>query len=112
MEVDEQIDKLRATSNDNLALSFPKTQAWMLMRSRMQPTLYFPEYICSHHLRRHGFTHRQQGQDNKMPLHHGVHSYANRYHQSMVHYRLCLMANESLTNNKEQLSAMPLDNQG
>ena len=27
VEVDEQIDRLRATSNDNLALSFPKTQA-------------------------------------------------------------------------------------
>ena len=60
VEVDEQIDRLRATSNDNLALSFPKTQAWMLMRSRMQPTLYYPEYICSHHLQRHQFTHRQQ----------------------------------------------------
>ena len=60
MEVNEQIDRLRATSNDNLALSFPKIQAWMLMRRRMQPTLYYPEYICSHHLRRHQFTHRQQ----------------------------------------------------
>ena len=60
MEVDEQIDRLRATSNDNQELSFPKTQAWMLMRSRMQPTLYYPEYVCSHHLRRYRFTHRQQ----------------------------------------------------
>ena len=38
VEVDEQIDRLRETSNVNLALSFPKSQAWMLMRSRMQPT--------------------------------------------------------------------------
>ena len=60
VEVNEQIDRLRATSNDNLALSFPKTQAWMLMRSRIQLTLYYPEYVCSHHLRRHRFTHRQQ----------------------------------------------------
>ena len=62
VEVYQQIDRLRATSNDNLTLSFPKTQAWMLMRSRMQPTLYYPEYVCSHHLRRYRFTHRQQGQ--------------------------------------------------
>ena len=59
MEVDRQINRLRATSNDNLALSFPKTQALMLMRSRMQPTLYYPEYIYSH-LWRHRFTRRQQ----------------------------------------------------
>jgi len=60
VEVDEQIDRLRAISKDNLALSLPKTQAWMLMRSRMQPTLYYLEYVCSHHLRRHRFTRRQQ----------------------------------------------------
>ena len=30
-------------------------------------------------------------QDNEMPLHHGVHSPTNRHHQSMVHYRLCLV---------------------
>jgi len=81
-----------------------------------------------------------------MPLHHGVHSRANRHHQSMVHCRLCLVsprmtmvtqktslghwrwsfhantnevhslifktAGVSLTNKEEQLSAMPLDNQG
>ena len=30
-------------------------------------------------------------QDNEMPLHHGVHSRANKHHQSMVHCRLCLV---------------------
>ena len=60
MKVDEQIDRLRTISKDNVALSFPKTQPWMLMRSMMQPTLYYLEYVCSNNLRRHRFTRRQQ----------------------------------------------------
>ena len=39
-EVDEQIDKAMSNIKDNIALSLPKTQAKMLMKSRMQPTSY------------------------------------------------------------------------
>ena len=77
-----------------------------------------------------------------MPLHHGIHSRANRHHQSMVHCQLCLVRpwttmvvrgrplvigdeafmqilmrflprpSRRLTNKEEQLSTTPLDNQG
>jgi hypothetical protein len=38
-EVDKQVDEAMSNIKDNIALS-PKTQARMLMRSKMQPTSY------------------------------------------------------------------------
>ena len=60
VEVDKTNRQSMSNIKDNIALSLPKTQARMLMKSRMQPTSYYPEYACFHHLRRHRFTCRQQ----------------------------------------------------
>jgi hypothetical protein len=69
---------------DNLALSLPKTQARVLIRSRMHlvlakntPASIIFENTISHVV--------SKDQDNEMSLHYGVHSRANRHHQSMVH---------------------------
>ena len=76
---------------DNLALSLPKTQARMLMRSRVQPTLFLPKYAYFHHFRKDHLARRQQGLGSQMPLHHGMYPRINRCHQSMVVCRQCLM---------------------
>jgi hypothetical protein len=84
----------RATINveGNQALSLSRTQARRLIRSKGNPpriSQNTPASIIFENTSSHV---SNKDQDNEMPLHHGVHSRANRHHQSMVHCQLCLVS--------------------
>jgi hypothetical protein len=73
----------QAMSNikDNLALSLPKTQERMLMRS-MPASIAFVEDKLAR---------RQQGLGWQMPMHHDMHPHINRCQKLMEVYRQCLI---------------------
>lgn len=84
----------RATINveGNQALSLSRTQARRLIRSKGNPpriSQNTPASIIFENTISHV---SNKDQDNEMPLHHGLHSRANRHHQSMVHCQLCLVS--------------------
>ena len=89
--MDKQIDRLWATSKTSWHWAFPRLKLGFWWQAGSNPTCISQEYACFHHLRKHHLARRQQGQDNEMPLHHGIHSHSNSHHQSMVHCRLCLV---------------------